>query len=453
MNVTMLMQKTLFDKISVFRSLIHRLFASDTRRRLLNGALWGGFSVFFARLIVVGSSFFLARILGKEGFGEYGAINATAGMLSSVAGLGIGHTVVKHIAELKLTDPVRAGRILALSSVVTWISAGCYGAAFVVLAPWLATKTLAAPHLAPLLQISALTVTLGVLNSVQSASLAGCEAYRQSSCISVGVGILQSIMVVFGAYQWGLKGVVFAMVIGMVLTIFFTHLAVRKVFRQYNLRYVWQDIKREGPVLVHYSLPAFLTLLFIGPVTWITTAFLANQPNGYAELGILNAATQWEGGIQLIAAVFCTALIPVMSEKAGKNYHAENYSVLKKSIKGMFLLSLPLIVILSVCSPIILAGYGAGFLEGRWTFITLILTGAVIMWYYPLSNFLMASGKVWRACLFHMLAGIAVVTLSWWFVHLGAVGIAVSRLIGNFLYFVLAFVYVFWGQARLAVKG
>ena len=69
------------------------------------------------------ASMVVARILGKNEFGELGMIQSTVGMLGVFAGFGLGLTATKHVAELKHSNPERTGRILSLCSVAeesTW---------------------------------------------------------------------------------------------------------------------------------------------------------------------------------------------------------------------------------------------------------------------------------------------------------------------------------------------
>jgi O-antigen/teichoic acid export membrane protein len=82
----------------MIKQYINKLLSSPTRKRLASGAIWGGVAAGGSRVVTVAASFFLARILGQVGFGEYGMVNSTAGMISSLAGMGIGLTVTKHVA-------------------------------------------------------------------------------------------------------------------------------------------------------------------------------------------------------------------------------------------------------------------------------------------------------------------------------------------------------------------
>jgi O-antigen/teichoic acid export membrane protein len=54
----------------------------------------------------------VARVLGKVSFGEFGLIQATLGMAGMMAGLGLGATGTRFVAQYAATDPDRAGRMI-----------------------------------------------------------------------------------------------------------------------------------------------------------------------------------------------------------------------------------------------------------------------------------------------------------------------------------------------------
>ena len=119
--------------------------------RFVLASLWE----FFGRSPARGSRGFLlaasvvcARFLGKEGFGALGMIQSTAGMFGVFAGLGLGLTATKYVAEFRRQDPTRAGRILALSASTAFVSGGAITVLLILLAPYLAKHVLATPQLA-----------------------------------------------------------------------------------------------------------------------------------------------------------------------------------------------------------------------------------------------------------------------------------------------------------------
>ena len=421
---------------------IDRLLSSSTRRRLAHGAFWGGIATAGSRGIAVVASFFLARILGQSWFGEYGMVNSTAGMIGSLAGMGIGLTVTKHVAEFRTSDQEKTGRILALSSIVTIVSAVIYGAAFVLLAPWLATATLAAPHLAPMLQISAATVAFGVLNGVQSSSLAGSESFRVSSLITVGTSIIQTALVVIGSWLFGLGGAVAALALSGMLTVVATHLVASAELKRLKIRLRWGDARQEWRVLVHFSLPTFLTMLTIGPGYWASNAFLANQPNGYAQLGIFNAATQWQGAIVFLPGLVGTAMIPIMSERYGADDLAGSLRVMWRMMGLIAWVVIPVALVVSILSPWIMKAYGGSFVQGYKALDLLCAAAALSAIMYPVSQFVVATGKMWVAFIINSIAIVVLVGASWLLVHWGAEGLSSARLISGVLHSLLFFVLI-----------
>src|SRR4051812_16973696 len=101
-----------------------RIEALPLGSRLARGLFWSLAGSIVSRGLGLVSVFLVGRLLGREGFGELGIVQNTIGMFGNLAGFGMGLTANKHVAEFKLSDPGRAGRILALASAVAWVSSG-----------------------------------------------------------------------------------------------------------------------------------------------------------------------------------------------------------------------------------------------------------------------------------------------------------------------------------------
>src|SRR5579862_6562755 len=131
-----------------------RLESSPLGERLLRGSFWSLLGTFASRALGLAAAIFAARILGKAVYGELGIIQSTVGMFGTFAGFGMGTTATKYVAELRIKDPARAGRIIAVSSLVSWVFSLVLMAGLYVAAPWLCLHSLAAPQLTGLLRTS-----------------------------------------------------------------------------------------------------------------------------------------------------------------------------------------------------------------------------------------------------------------------------------------------------------
>ena len=439
-----------FRRISNFGARLAGLCGTGTRKRLAHGAFWGGVAFVLSRGVTLLVSFLLARLLGREGFGEYGMVNATSGMIGGMAGLGIGDTVVKHIAEFKTSNPEKASRILALSSGVTWLSACLYGVVFAIFAPWIAAQALSAPQLAPLLRVSAFTAAFGVVNGVQTSSLTGCEAFRTNTPVGVVCSLLQSGLVLAGAWTRGIEGAVAGMALAMFMTVLVTRWSVVREWRRFRLRLCWQEAAQEWRVLLDFSLPTFLSGISVGPVIWGCSAMLANQPQGYAELGVYNAANQWQLAIQFLPGLMGAALLPVLSEKYGRGDRLGSFAVMWKMMKLVAAVVLPLALAVSLLSPWIMRGYGESFAAGHWTVVLAVATAALLAIQTPVGQLISASGRMWIGFWMNTGWGGAMLLASWWMVRWGAEGLAGARLVAYLVHATWTFGFVFFLKKQAA---
>jgi O-antigen/teichoic acid export membrane protein len=76
------------------------------RARLAIGAFWSIVGALFGQGLRLLSNIVIARSLGKTGFGEYGMIISTVGLIAGLGGVGIGVSVAKHVAEYRTSNPV-----------------------------------------------------------------------------------------------------------------------------------------------------------------------------------------------------------------------------------------------------------------------------------------------------------------------------------------------------------
>ncbi len=421
---------------SFSNKIVTKYLHSSTQRRIASGTLWGIAGTAATRVVTVILSFILARILGKEGFGEYGIINSTSAMIGSLAGLGLGSTVTRYIADLKIRDPIRASRIVGLSTIITWISATIYGIAFVFLAPWLAEKTLAAPKLTSLLQISSITIAFGVVNSVQMAALYGIESFKTSSILNAILGIVQSVTVVLLAFLYGLKGAVIALAICSGINVVAYYIVSRKELHRFGISHVYNGIWKETQVLVSYSLPAFLGTILVGPTLWASNTFLAKQPGGYGELGIFTAALQWDTFIQFFPLLISNASFPVMSEMYGNGEERGSINLMWKMMKITAIIVIPLAIIISMFSSLLIKLYGPTFKGGQWVIVIVVITTVFSTISAQLGTFIAASGKMWIGFGLNAVWAVTFVLLSFYMVKYGAEGLAGAKLIAYFLHFI-----------------
>ena len=241
------------------RPLFDRIEASPIGSRLARGVFWSMAGSIISRGLMLCATILVARILGKTVYGELGMIQSTVGMFGVFAGFGLGLTATKHVAEFRLKDPERAGRIIGLSSLFAILTGGLMALGLFIFAPWLAANTINAPHLSGVLRIGALILLINALNGAQTGALAGFEAFKTIAYVNLFIGLISFPILVAGAYLGGLTGAVWALVINLGFNWLINHLALRNEAQRYNVPFTFRGCVSEWPVLWKFSMPAAIS--------------------------------------------------------------------------------------------------------------------------------------------------------------------------------------------------
>jgi O-antigen/teichoic acid export membrane protein len=421
---------------SFLRPTFDRIEGSPIGLRLARGVFWSMAGAVISRALMMVATISVARMLGKTTYGELGMIQSTVGIFGVFAGFGLGLTATKHVAEFRQSDPARAGRIIGLSGLFAMLSGGLMALGLFIFAPWLAAHTINAPHLAGLLRIGALILYISALNGAQTGALSGFEAFKTIAHVNLFTGMLSFPILVCGAYFGGLTGAVWALAINLGFNWLLNHLALRKEVRRYRIPFTFRNCTREWAVLWRFSLPAVLGGAVVGPVNWACGALLVNQPNGYGEMGMFNAANQWRMAILFIPGMVGGIVLPLLS-----SLHAESSAQQYKKVLGINVF-LNASIALAVALPLILLArmvlktYGPGFEQGVNVLRMLALTAVLMAANDVVGQAIISKGKMWVGFMFNALWAMALLTAAALLLHkgYGAFGFACATLISYVLH-------------------
>jgi O-antigen/teichoic acid export membrane protein len=352
-------------------------------------------------------------------------------------------TATKHIAEFRSSDPERAGRILALSGVTAAIAGAILAGGLAIFAPWLAERTLAAPHLTGLLRVGALFLFLSALNSAQTGALAGFEAFRTIARVNLYTGIATFVCMVGGVLIAGLTGAVWGLVASTFVGWIVAHLAVRAEASRFNIPLTLHGIRREIPILRSFSFPAILASALFGPVGWVCSAMLVNQPDGYAQMGVFNATNQWFALVMFLPGLLGQVVLPMLSESMGASNDACSRRILQLTVAANLAVVVPLVLVASLASPWLMSLYGASFAPS-WPVLTISLaTAGLLAVQSPVSQALNAEGRLWTVFLMNLGWAVIFVGLNFLLIDRGANGLATARLVAYLFQSVVVVLLVF----------
>ncbi len=417
-----------------------RLLASHIGKRLARGTFWSLVAGCVSRSLALVASIIIARMLGREAFGKLGILQSTLEMFSSLAAFGMGLTSTKYVAECRKSDPDKAGRIIAMSSVVAWLTGGIGTLILVYSSPWLASRALAAPQLGPLLQISSIALLFGAVNGAQTGGLAGFEAFKQMAQINLVSGLLTVILRVAGTVMMGLEGAVYGMVLAQMSGCIINFIVLRRLAAKSGISVRYSHCLRDLPVLWKFSLPAVLNSLVVMPSNWFCNAMLVNRPGGYAEMAVFNAANQWFYVILFIPGLMGEAALPVLFDRMSVRDYRSARKIFITSVKLNTAVILPLIVF-GVFSKQIMGFYGQSFSSGWETMLLTLATAGLQAVQMPAGYMLASSGRMWIAVMMNLGWAVCYVGLGAVLVNWGSLGLASARFLSLVLYSACTFAY------------
>ena len=404
--------------------ILKRLKSSPVGCRLLQGALWSLAGSVISRGLMMAAWIIVARILGKETYGEFGIIRSTVNMFTVFAGFGLGLTATKYIAEFRNSDPQRAGRIMGLSGLFAAGSGGLIAIGLVVFAPWLAQASLNAPHLAYPLRIGALMLCLTAMNGAQTGALAGFEAFKAIAVVNSIAGVLAFPLFLAGAIWGGLNGAIWAYAINLCALWVLSHLALRKAAFQNGVPFSYKNCFQEWPILWQYSLPAVLSGIMVSPVKWICDAFLVNQQGGYGQMGIYSATIIFQTTLLFVSSTISKPLLSMLSNmQDGLSEGLARMNIMISWCMGI-VIAVPLF-----CFPEIgQAFFGKEYVgpQFRQTMALITLFTCVIMYKAGLSRVLAAKSLMWWGFLDNCVWALILISSAYFLVPFGAPGLAAS---------------------------
>lgn len=419
-----------------------RILASPIGHRLARGTFWSLMAGCVSRSLALVASIIIARMLGKETFGQLGILQSTLDMFGTFAAFGTGLTSTKYVAECRKSDPDKAGRILAMSSVVAWFTGGLCTIILIYSSPWLAGRALAAPQLASLLQICSISLLFGAVNGAQIGGLAGFEAFKQLAKINLVTGVLTIILRVGGTIVMGLKGAVYGMVIAQMIGCIINFLVLRRLAAKSGISVRYAHCLHDLPVIWKFSLPAVLISFLVMPTNWLCNAMLVNRPGGYGEMAIFNAANQWYYAILFIPGLMGEAALPILFDRMSHRDYQSAHKIFSTTVKLNAVVIFPLVIFVFF-SKQVMGFYGKGFSGGWETMVIVLATAGLQAIQMPAGYMLVSSGRMWLAFIMALGWAVSFVGVNALLITWGSAGVASARFVALVLNCVWTFAFAF----------
>jgi O-antigen/teichoic acid export membrane protein len=365
-------------------------------RRSIRGTIWTVIGNGLSQVLLLLAHIVCARILGREGYGKFGAVTSTTATVGLLAGLGLSLTATKYIAELRRPSPVRAKRILVLAERMTLGSGVIMAVVMGAFSGYLAKAVFAAPSLMRPLQVSAVTILFMCVSTLQTAVLAAFERFKESAKLAALRAVICLPGMIAGSYYGGVTGTALGLLAGTAATCLVGRGMVSRCLDAEGMSFQVSDIWREKAIFWSFSFPSLLGGILASGAAWGLNVILVRTSATFEGMAVLNASRQWLSALTFLPLAIGAGSIPVLSSVAHTLIDKDAVRAALRVPNLLVRVSIwPVTLVLFFLSPEILKAYGSSYLDGLPTFLWMIGGMAVAYTAYGAGLVVQSRGLMW----------------------------------------------------------
>lgn len=427
--------------IAFVSSLWRRRKGNALYARYMNAAAWSVLSAVSSSGINLLAMMILARILGRESYGQLAVIQSTLAMAGVFAGIGLSSTATRYAAELRQVAPARLGNLLYRLERITVYVATALTLLIALFSRNLASDVLGKDGIGHLLAFAAVSVFFVALDSLYKGILLGLEETKAFAIASSIGSLVAAPTLIIGGIAYGLVGVACAISVGALL-----QFAISRYFTCKRLPAHQVSIRKsadfaEWQTLKDFALPSFLAGLLYPFVYWISNVMLVRTSNGFAEMALLGIAMQWYNAIMFLPNYAGRIVLPILTSIHIEKRNSDIVNVIKLGVMANLLVTIPVSLGVALLSKIIMMTYGSGFIEG-WPVLTLAaLVAVIVVGIAPAGQYLAAVNRMWVGLMMNFAWAIVFLLSAVVLVPYGAIGILASFGLAYVAHGVWSFVY------------
>jgi O-antigen/teichoic acid export membrane protein len=411
------------------RDFIIEINRNNLTGRIIRGSFWAFSGSVISKGFFLISSIAIARILGKSQYGELGIIQSTINMFAAFAGFGLGVTSTKYVAELRDSFPEKAGNIIASSNLIAGIVGFIFTALFMVLAPVITEKLIASPGLVDKMRLGSVMLFFYALNGAQTGALAGFENFKGIAKVNIYIGLFAFPLQIILTIYFDLTGAIIGLGITYMAQWIINHFFLLRTAKKHNIEIKLKKSFKDISYIWKFSIPAVFGGIIVSISLWYSNTILVSRVNGFNEMAIFNAASQWQNIILFIPMAVSQISLPLFSNT--KNDIKKFLKLIRYNILLNFFVCFVLAVLFASFSKVIMQSYGENFKEGYIVLILLTFIAVLISVNSVIGQVIAGLGRMWAGFSMNLIWAIVFLALSYHFINSGsgAIGLAKSLLL------------------------
>ncbi len=257
--------------------------------RLFKDSLWTLLGNAFGKGLTVLSGIIVARLLGKDVYGEFGLLRNTLIIIAVFSTMGLGYTATVFISEAKEKTKNIVYPLVKVIELMTVIFSGCISLCVFFfsnqLALFLEDEALDIP-----LKILSVIILFNAVTTSQIGILAGLKAFKGTAVVNFVSGVANFILTCWLTFAYGFVGALSALLISQIINCVLNSGLLRVSLKDYTSS--GMQLNLVAPIIKN-SLPVALQEMVVSFMLWAFSVVLLKVSN-YGEVGLVTVAGQWE---------------------------------------------------------------------------------------------------------------------------------------------------------------
>lgn len=333
-----------------FETTINRI----KKNQLISDSLWSLLGNVFGRGLALIAGIIVARFLGKDIYGEYGAIRNTIITIGTFSTFGLGYTATKFIAELRGKSGGNIKSFIKSANTITLSFSGIMAILLFIFAKEVSLYVFKLNTLEFPLRILSVLIIFNAITNTQIGILSGFGRFKELAKINTIVGFITFIFSVILTYLYAFNGALIALLIAQILNC------------SLNFYYVNQEKSQadEGGIkitykeILNFSTPIALQEGTYAISSWVVMIILIKY-SSFGELGMYTVAVQWSSMVLFIPGILRNVVLSHLS--LHNNNETMQQKILFQTISINIFSTLIPAVVLFILSSIVESSYGITF--------------------------------------------------------------------------------------------
>ncbi|MBR4585447.1 MAG: oligosaccharide flippase family protein [Bacteroidales bacterium] len=376
------------------------------RSKLFKDSFWAVFGNGLGNFLLLVAGIIIARLLGKDLYGEYGMVKTTMFHIASFSTLGLGFTSTKYIADAVANAPQNLRGIIRTSLGTTLGFSLFLCILLFVFADALALY-IEEPGTAPAFRALGIIIVFRAVNTICAGVLAGYKSFKTVGINSVISGTVLLAVASILTYKFGLVGSFIALAASQFVNALLNFIGVLKEYRIAGARQGDGAITKD---MLTFTIPVAIQEFSYMLCTWGGTMILTKYAS-LGDVGLWSAASQWNAIILFVPHLLLNV---VLSHLSGLSKDKDSHTqMLKKMLLINFVCSFIPFVIVYLAAGLITSFYGETFAGLNGVIRVLTFSSVTACLSNVFQSSLLSEGRNWLLLAFRAIRDMLMLGALW----------------------------------------